>query len=54
MVLFTRKRKLDGFKPIQIFGEELQRSDQVKYLGVILDGKLTWQAHLTSKYNKSV
>ena len=54
MVLFTRKRKLDGFKPIQIFGEELQRSDQVKYLGVILDSKLTWQAHLTSKYNKAV
>jgi len=54
MVLFTCKRKLDGFKPIQIFGEELQRLDQVKYSGVILDSKLTCQAHLMSKYNKAL
>ena len=54
MVLFTRKRKLDGFKPIHVFGEELNRSNEVKYLGVILDSKLTWQAHLENKYNKAV
>ena len=54
MVLFTRKRKLNGLKPIRAFGEELERSNQVKYLGVILDSKLNWRAHLESKCSKAV
>jgi len=50
MVLFTRKRKLDSIKPIRVYGEELVRSNKVKYLGVILHSKLTWKEHLLNRY----
>ena len=35
MVLFTRRYKLDGFKPIRFYNQELVITKQVKYLGVI-------------------
>jgi len=54
IVLFAHKRKLDKFKPIRLFDEELSMSDQVKCLGVILDSKPTWKVNLESKYNKAV
>jgi len=38
---FTRKRKLTGFFEPRLFGKTLQRSMSVKYLGVILDSRLT-------------
>ena len=54
MVLFTLKRSIQGWRPVKFFGKELVRTNQVKHLGVILDSKLTWKEHLTSKYNKAV
>ena len=54
MVLFTLKRSIQGWRPVKFFGKELVRTDQVKHLGVILDSKLTWKEHLSSKYNKAV
>ena len=54
MVLFTLKRSIQGWRPVKFFGKELVRTDQVKHLGVILDSKLTWKEHLTSKYNEAV
>ena len=51
MVLFTRKSTVAGMRPVLFFGEELTRTDQVKHLGVVLDGKLTWREHLQQKYN---
>jgi hypothetical protein len=39
LVAFTRKRKLQGFFEPQFFGVKLR---SVKYLGVILDSRLTW------------
>ena len=54
MVLFTHKRKLAGIKQIRVYGEELVRLNEVKYLGVILDSKLTWKEHLLNRYNKAV
>lgn len=32
-IVFTKKRKMDGFKFPKIFGAEIARSDSVKYLG---------------------
>jgi len=53
MVLFTRKRTLTGLIPIVFFGKELERTNKVKYLGVILDSKLTWSEHLDQKCKKA-
>jgi len=43
LVAFTRKRKLTGFFEPHLFGKSLQLSRSVKYLGVILDSRLTWK-----------
>jgi hypothetical protein len=41
LVAFTRRRKLPGFFEPRLFGTILHRSMLVKYLGVILDSRLT-------------
>ena len=43
LVAFTRRRKLDGFFEPRLFGKTLQCSMSVKYLGVILNSRLTWR-----------
>ena len=40
MVLFTKRYKIEGMKPIIFYNQELACSKQVKYLAVILDSKL--------------
>jgi ribonuclease HI len=52
LMVFTRKRSLDGLQPVRLRGVELQLKNQVKYLGVIFDSKLTWNAHVLNKCNK--
>jgi len=46
LVAFTRKRKLMGFFEPRLFGKILQLSRSVKYLGVILESRLTWKEHV--------
>ena len=46
MVLFS------GFIPIVFFCKELERTNKVKHLGVVLDSKLTWSEHLDQKCKK--
>lgn len=46
LVLFTERRILNGVRSLQFFGSELNVTNQVKYLGVILDSKLNWSAHV--------
>ncbi|XP_076298581.1 uncharacterized protein LOC143217824 [Lasioglossum baleicum] len=53
MVLFTRKRRFN-FKAPSIFGTELQISDEVRYLGVILDKRLTWKRHVARLSQKAI
>jgi ribonuclease HI len=53
MVLFTRKRKMDGFRAPRIFGEELKLSDSVKYLGITIDKKLTWKPNVDERCSKA-
>jgi hypothetical protein len=40
MVLCTNNRKIGGFNNPRLFGTELRMTDQVKYLGMILNKKL--------------
>lgn len=53
LVPFTRKRVQGMFNDISFFGTILEVSTEVKYLGVILDSKLTWKPHLDSRVKKA-
>jgi len=46
-ILFTRRYKPKQHKAIYFFDEEVKLSQGVKYLGVILDSKLSWKAQMS-------
>jgi ribonuclease HI len=52
-VLFTRNRRLVGYTEPTLFGRAIGLKDQVKYLGVILDNKLTWNSHIDHRLRKA-
>jgi hypothetical protein len=51
VVPFTNRRKLEGLGPLMLHGKQLQMLDEVKYLGVTLDSKLSWNQHLQKIVN---
>lgn len=54
LVLFTKKRKIEGFFNPTLFNKSLIRSHEVKYLGVTIDDKLNWGAHVALRLQKAI
>ena len=54
MVVFTRRYKWRTTGTLKLGGQQLKIIEQAKYLGVILDKKLTWNEHLENKCKKLV
>ncbi|KAL1447090.1 hypothetical protein WDU94_000567 [Cyamophila willieti] len=52
LIPFTLKRNLEELRPPHLFNKRLEMVKEVKYLGVTLDTKLTWNPHLTRITNK--
>ena len=52
VVMFGRREKNPPFK-LEIDGNEIYFSSTVKYLGVTIDRKITWQAHIEEKIGKA-
>lgn len=53
IVIFSRKRKRDQLVEPFLQGEKIHFSKEVKYLGVILDDKLSWNPHLDKTIQKA-
>lgn len=53
IIPFTRRRNLDGLGPLRISNQEIPLQGETKYLGVILDTKLSWNQHLDKIIRKS-
>lgn len=50
--IFTNKRDLTAFRDTKIFGKVIKRSQNVKYLGLVLNSKLNWMTHIREKIEK--
>ena len=53
VIMFTNKHKIPDVKPIKLNGVEIPFKDRVKYLGLILDRKLTWKDNLICRIEKA-
>lgn len=54
LVLFTRKYKIPPFRKPKMDGQELTLSNEAKYLGIILDSKLTWKRNTEERRKKAL
>lgn len=53
IVPFTLKRNLNSLARIRLNNVQLAASDKVKYLGVVLDKRLTWNDHVDAATHKA-
>ena len=53
IVPFTNRRNTQGLGPLTLYSKELTMLDGVKYLGVTLGSKPTWNQHLQKIINKA-
>jgi hypothetical protein len=51
-IIFSNCRDSRSRNPIIVNGSEIEQVNQFKYLGVMLDSKITFQAHVNSIYRK--
>ena len=52
-LLFTRKRNIINQPPIYLNGSEVKSVEEHKHLGLVLDTKLTFSAHINEKLLKA-
>ncbi|CAL1267288.1 unnamed protein product [Larinioides sclopetarius] len=52
-LLFTKKRNMPILNPIQIFDQPVPFVSEYKYLGLILDAKLSFDTHIQTALNKA-
>lgn len=53
MILFSRRRKIEGLTIPKIKGVEILKVDSAKYLGITLDSGANWIPNLDSKLQKA-
>nr|XP_022911150.1 uncharacterized protein LOC111422156 [Onthophagus taurus] len=53
LILFTRMRKVGNPRMPSLADTPLVLSKEVKYLGITLDNKMTWRAHLDNRVKKA-
>ena len=53
MAIFkSKQKKFEGDLKIKLSGKRLYRTESVKYLGVKIDKKLSWQYHVNDLFVK--
>jgi hypothetical protein len=53
IVPFTRKRTIKNLREPTLFNKTIQFSDDVKYLGLVLEKGMTWKGQLAKVINKA-
>ena len=53
LVIDFRKKKNVPISPVQMKGVDIEMVDTYKYLGVIIDSKLSWSSHIDKVFKKS-
>lgn len=54
IVPFTNRYKFSDLKKIYLFGQRIELSKEAKYLGVTLDTRLNWKAHIEKTIEKAI